>query len=163
MPVYSILFNFIFLKRLSKKKLNLNLYIFRHIVPTTFETDPSAKIQLVRFLVISAIIRIKKQKRDSCPVSTSLYRPEPVSLDLSSVQFSRARGKLIKYENYNSPRRISRESVLDVEARSRIHIQTPNFIYSIISLAFHFATSTSARTRPCKLVFATLTRFPFFA
>lgn len=51
----------------------------------------------------------------------------------------------------------TRESVLDVEARSRIHIQTPNFIYSIISLAFHFATSTSARTRPCKLVFATLT------
>lgn len=99
---------------------------------------------MLRFLVISAIIRIKKQKRDSCPVSTSLYRPEPVSLDLSSVQFSRARGKLIKYENYNSPRRISRESVLDVEARSRIHIQTPNFIYSIISLAFHFATSTSA-------------------
>lgn len=89
----------------------------------------SAKIQLLRVFVISAIIRIKKQKRDSCSVSTSLYRPEPVSLDLSSVQFSRARGKLIKYENYNSPQRISRERVCWMSKLDPVSIFKPRTLF----------------------------------
>lgn len=88
----------------------------------------SAKIQLLLF-VISAIIRIKKQKRDSCSVSTSLYRPEPVSLDLSSVQFSRARGKLIKYENYNSPQRISRERACWMSKLDPVSIFKPRTLF----------------------------------
>lgn len=89
----------------------------------------SAKIQLLRVFVISAIIRIKKQKRDSCSVSTSLYRPEPVSLDLSSVQFSRARGKLIKYENYNSPQRISRERACWMSKLDPVSIFKPRTLF----------------------------------